>query len=130
MTTVLIVEDDLLNVRVFSKILTKRGGLDVRHTEDVEEVMAMAQTGVADIILMDISLSHSTYHGKHIDGIKITQMLKANPMSAKVPIVLCTAHGGLEEREMFLKASGADEYLTKPVVDQQQFLETILSCLL
>ena len=130
MTTVLIVEDDPLNVRVFSKILTKRGGLEVRHTEDVEEVMAIAQTGDVDIILMDISLSHSTYQGKSLDGIKITQMLKANPMSAKVPIILVTAHGVAGDREKFLETSGADEYLTKPVVDQQQFIEKILSFIL
>ncbi|MFM7323460.1 MAG: response regulator, partial [Nodosilinea sp.] len=40
MKTVLIVEDEPINARVFSKILTKRGGLAVKHTEDVEEVMA------------------------------------------------------------------------------------------
>ncbi len=45
MTTVLIVEDDPINARVFSKILTKRAGLDVKHTEDVEEVMEIAQAG-------------------------------------------------------------------------------------
>jgi len=37
MTTVLIVEDDPINFRVFAKILTKRGGLEVKGTEDVEE---------------------------------------------------------------------------------------------
>ena len=43
MKTVLIVEDDMVNARVFSKILAKRGGLSVKHTEDVDEVMAIAQ---------------------------------------------------------------------------------------
>lgn len=127
MTTVLLVEDDPINVRVFSKILTKWGGLNVRHTEDVEEVMAIAQTGTVALILMDISLAHSTYQGKLLNGIKITQMLKANPMSAKVPIILVTAEGGQDEREKFLKVSGADEYITKPIVDQQQFVDTVLS---
>ena len=42
MKTVLIVEDDLINARVFSKILTKRGGLAVKHTENVDEVMQIA----------------------------------------------------------------------------------------
>jgi CheY-like chemotaxis protein len=41
MTTVLIVEDDPINVRVFSKILTKLGGLEVRHTENVDTVIKM-----------------------------------------------------------------------------------------
>ena len=64
MKTVLIVEDDLVNARVFSKILTKRGGMAVKHTEDVEEVMTIAQNGEADVVLMDVSLAHSMYQGK------------------------------------------------------------------
>ncbi|MGB3654512.1 MAG: response regulator, partial [Rivularia sp. (in: cyanobacteria)] len=72
MKTVLIVEDDLVNARVFSKILTKRGGLNVKHTENVDEVMKIAQAKEADIILMDVSLSRSVYEGKSVDGIKIT----------------------------------------------------------
>src|SRR3569832_2767959 len=38
MTTVLVGEDELINWRVFQKILTKVGGLDANHTEDEEEV--------------------------------------------------------------------------------------------
>lgn len=129
MTTALIVEDDPTNVRVFSKILTKLGGLEVIHTENVEEVIAIAKSGIVDVILMDVSLAHSTYQGKSMDGIKITQILKANPVIAKLPIILVTAHSMPGDREEFLKASGADEYITKPVVDQQQFVEKILSFL-
>jgi len=123
------VEDDPINVRVFSKILTKRGGLEVKHTEDVEEVIAIALAGVADIILMDVSLSHSTYQGKPVDGLKITRMLKDNLTSAKVPVILVTAHAAPSDREAFLKASGADELIPKPIVDQQQFVDKILSFL-
>ena len=129
MKTVLIVEDDMINARVFSKILTKRGGLDVKHTENVEEVMQIATTGKADIILMDVSLSRSVYQGKAVDGIKITQMLKSNPQTAKLPIILVTAHVMEGDRENFLKQSGADGYISKPVVDHQQFVDQILAML-
>jgi CheY-like chemotaxis protein len=129
MKTVLIVEDDLINARVFSKILTKRGGLDVRHTENVDEVMQIAQAGEADIILMDVSLSHSIYQGKPVDGIKITQMLKADPQTANLPVILVTAHAMQGDRESFLKQSGADGYISKPVVDHQQFVDQIVALL-
>ncbi|HEY9600753.1 MAG TPA: response regulator [Allocoleopsis sp.] len=129
MTTVLLVEDDPINVRLFSTILTKRAGLEVKHTEDVEEVMAIAQAGVADIILMDVSLANSTYRGKRMDGLKITQMLKANLISAKVPVILVTAHASPSDRETFLKASGANELIPKPILDQQQFVDKVLSFL-
>ena len=125
MKKVLIVEDDLINARVFSKILTKRGGLEVKHTEDVEEVLQIAQAHEADVILMDVSLSKSVYNGKPVDGIKITQMLKADPETASVPIILVTAHAMQGDREAFLKQSGADGYISKPVVDHQEFVDKI-----
>lgn len=129
MKTVLIVEDDLINARVFSKILTKRGGLKVKHTEDVEEVLKIAQAGEADLILMDVSLAHSVYQGKSMDGIKITQMLKADPKTAKLPIILVTAHAMQGDRENFLQQSGADGYISKPVVDHDSFVEQIRALL-
>lgn len=129
MRTVLIVEDDLINARVFSKILTKRGGLTVKHTENVEEVMQIAHAHAADIILMDVSLSRSVYLGKAVDGIKITQMLKADPTTAKLPIILVTAHAMEGDRESFLKQSGADAYISKPVVDHQAFVDQIVALL-
>lgn len=129
MKTVLIVEDDLINARVFSKILTKRGGLEVKHTENVEEVIQIAQAREADIILMDVSLSRSVYQGKSVDGIKITQMLKSNPDTAYLPIILVTAHAMEGDRENFLQQSGADGYISKPVVDHQAFIDQILNLL-
>jgi two-component system cell cycle response regulator DivK len=127
MTTVLIVEDDPINLRVFSKILTKRGGLTVKDTEDVEEVMKIAQGGEIDIILMDVSLSHSVYQGEAVDGIKITQFLKADPKTAKLPIILVTAHAMEGDREHFLEKSGADGYISKPVIDHEKFVNQILN---
>lgn len=129
MKTVLIVEDDPINARVFSKILSKRGGLNVKHTEDVEEVMQIAQAGAADIILMDVSLAHSVYRGKAVDGIKITQLLKADAQTSNLPIILVTAHAMEGDRENFLKQSGADGYISKPVVDHQQFVDQIMALL-
>ena len=125
MTTVLIVEDDPINLRVFAKILTKRGGFQVKGSEDVEEVLQIARQGDADIILMDVSLSHSVYQGQAVDGIKITQLLKADPQTASLPVILVTAHAMEGDRENFLQQSGADGYISKPVVDHQEFIDKI-----
>ncbi len=126
MTTVLIVEDDPINFRVFAKILTKRAGLDVKGTEDVEEVIRIAQAKEADVILMDVSLSGSVYQGEAMDGIKITQILKSNPDTAALPVILVTAHAMEGDKENFLKQSGADAYVSKPVIDHQAFVDQIL----
>lgn len=127
MSTVLIVEDDMVNARVFSKILTKRGGLAVKHTENVEEVLNIAQKKEADVILMDVSLSHSVYQGKPVDGIEITQILKGDPKTSEIPVILVTAHAMDGDRETFLTQSGADGYISKPVVDHQKFVDDIVA---
>ncbi len=127
MTTVLIVEDDPINLRVFSKILVKRGGLQVKGTEIVEEVLQYAQSGEIAAILMDVALANSIYQGKPVDGIKITQMLKADPKTADLPIILVTAHAMEGDRENFLQQSGADGYISKPVVDHEKFIQQIVS---
>lgn len=127
MTTVLIVEDDPINFRVFSKILTKRGGLQVKGTEIVDEVLQLAQSGEIDIILMDVALANSIYQGKPVDGIEITKMLKADQKTANLPVILVTAHAMEGDRENFLKQSGADGYISKPVVDHQKFIQQIIS---
>ncbi len=126
MKTVLIVEDDMVNARVFSKILTKRGGLNVKHTENVDEVISIAEKREADVILMDVSLSHSVYKGKPVDGIEITQLLKSEPKTSGVPVILVTAHAMDGDRESFLNQSGADGYISKPVVDHQKFVDDIV----
>jgi CheY-like chemotaxis protein len=125
MTTVLIVEDDPINLRVFSKILVKRGNFEVKSTEDVEEVISLAKNKEIDVILMDVSLSHSFYEEKAVDGIKITQLLKSSAETASIPVILVTAHAMEGDRETFLQQSGADDYISKPVVDHEKFINDI-----
>ena len=76
---------------------------------------------------MDVSLANSVYEGKSVDGIKITQMLKSEPQMASLPVILVTAHGMQGDRELFLKQSGADGYISKPVVDHQEFIDQIVA---
>ena len=129
MTTILLVEDEPSNILVLSRILIKRGGLAVKHTEDVEEVMQIVLSGEADVILMDIDLRNSRYQGKAVNGIQITQMLKANPQTAKVPVILVTASTMEGDRENLLRQSGADGFIPKPIIDQQEFVDQIRAML-
>ncbi|WP_330203503.1 response regulator [Cyanobacterium sp. DS4] len=125
MRTILIVEDDPINMKVFSKILVKRGGFEVKGTENVDEVILMAKEGIPDVILMDVSLANSFYQGKAVDGIKITQILKQDSNTKHIPVILVTAHAMQGDKESFLAESGADGYISKPVVDHQDFVDRI-----
>ncbi|WP_017326672.1 response regulator [Synechococcus sp. PCC 7336] len=125
MVKVLLVEDDPLNARVFATILKKRGGFEVVQSQDVVEILEIVAGGEISAVLMDVSLSQSTYKGESVDGIRITQLLKQNPQSQSVPVILVTAHAMRGDRELFLRESGAEGYIAKPVVDQQALVQKV-----
>ncbi len=129
MTTILLVEDDPVNARVFEKVLKKRGGFTVRLSQDVEEILQLAHSQEIDGILLDVSLSQSTYRGEAVDGIRIAQLLKEDPQTKLIPIILVTAHAMRGDREAFLAQSGADGYIAKPVVDHQDMVNQVLALL-
>jgi CheY-like chemotaxis protein len=103
-------------------VLTRKGGYEVEVSEDVGEIMALAQSGSLGAIIMDISLSRTVYEGRKVDGIFITRMLKANPATAGIPVILATAHAMTGDRERFLAETGAEHYLSKPIHDPDHFL--------
>ena len=121
-TKILIVEDDPINVKFMSVVLIRKGKYEVVVSEDVPEILAIAAAGEISAIIMDISLSRSTFEGKKVDGIFITRMLKANPATAGIPVILATAHAMSGDRERFLAETGAEHYLSKPIHDPDHFL--------
>lgn len=125
MTTILLIEDDPTNSLIFYKFLTKAGGFKVKATENVDEILSLAESQAVDLVLMDISLPDSVYDGKPIDGIRITQLLKKNPKTANIPVILLTAHAMTGDRETNLKLSGADGYVTKPVLSYPKLFDYI-----
>jgi CheY-like chemotaxis protein len=126
---ILIVEDDPINVKFMQIVLTRKGGYQVAVSEDVAEIMALAESGDLGVIIMDISLSRTLYEGKKVDGIFITKMLKANPATAHIPVILATAHAMSEDRERFLAETGAEHYLSKPIHDPDHFLAEVRKAL-
>lgn len=129
MSTILLIEDDPYNVQILTLILTRRGRLQVKHTESGDEAMQLAALGEVDLILMDVSLCRSFYQGQSINGIALTQVLKQNPQTAHLPVVLVTGHAMEGDRENLLSQSGADDYIAKPIVDHQAFVDQIRALL-
>jgi two-component system cell cycle response regulator DivK len=125
MAKVLLVEDDPANARVFEKVLQQRGGFEVLHSQDVEQILQLAQAREVDVILLDVSLAQSTFRGEAVDGIRIAQLLKGDPRTSSIPILLVTAHAMRGDRETFLAQSGADGYIAKPVVDHEEMVNQV-----
>ncbi len=124
MKHVLVVEDDPQNAMLFRKILEKRGGYRVSLSEDPAEILAMVDVGV-DLVVMDVSLAHSHYEGRQVNGVDICRLIKRHPRRAHVPVMLATAHAMRGDAEKLMAESGADGYASKPIVDQVAFVEQV-----
>ncbi len=123
--TVLVVEDDPVNLRIFQKILKRRGNFNAVHSENVLEIIELTTSGAIDLVLMDVSLTNSHYDNQPVDGLWITKTLKSDPHTQDLPVILVTANAMVGDRERFLQKSGANDYISKPIVDQNQFIELI-----
>lgn len=74
---------------------------------------------------MDINLPGAFWAGKEISGADLTRLLKANPKTAHLPIILLTAYAMANEREALLAASQADDFYIKPIKDYTALIGAI-----
>jgi len=119
---VIVVEDDPHNATLFRKVLEKRLGCEVSLTESPEEILRWARAGNVNLIVLDVSLAHSKWEGRPVGGVEICQMLKNDPLTAMIPVMLATAHAMRGDAEALLAESGADDYVSKPILDHASFV--------
>lgn len=113
--TVLIVEDNELNMKLF-RDLVEATGYETVTTRNGLTVLELAREHQPDLILMDIQLPE-------ISGLDVTRQLKADSELASIPVIAVTAFAmkGDEER---IREGGCEEYMSKPI-SVPQFIETI-----
>ncbi len=126
MRRVFVLEDDPHNATLFRKLLEKRGGCEVIVSEDPAELLAEARSGRIDLALLDVSLGNSSLDGRAVNGVDVCRALRADPASAHVPVILATAHALRGDEGRLLAESGADAYVSKPIVDHQEFVRRAL----
>ncbi len=113
---ILIVEDNALVAKFFRMALERAGGFACIVTEDVPFVLAEVRAEKVDLVLLDLSLTNAEWEGQTLNGVELCRLLKQNS-PRHLPVLLATAHAMSGDRERFLKASGADGYLAKPIYD-------------
>ncbi|MCU0480896.1 MAG: response regulator [Anaerolineae bacterium] len=106
MATILVVEDNEMNLDMLSRRLSKRGH-EVLIATDGAQGVDMAQRHKPNLILMDMSLPV-------MDGWQATRLIKSDSAIKHIPIIALTAHAIAGDREKCL-AAGCDEYETKPI---------------
>ena len=113
--TVLVVEDNDLNMKLFCDLLEAHGFATMSAREGAG-VVQLAREKSPDLILMDIQLPD-------ISGLEVTQRLKADPALKHIPVIAITAFAmkGDEDR---IRAGGCEAYVSKPI-SMGRFIETI-----
>jgi two-component system cell cycle response regulator DivK len=103
-----LVVDDNDDVRRLVRKVLERAGKSVIEASDGEAALAVVETTIPDLVLMDIRLP-----GKY-DGLQATLRMKEDPRMSRVPIVALTASVLAVDREKAL-ASGCSGFIGKPI---------------
>ncbi len=108
--TILIVDDNIANLKVLSHTLTK-AGMEVVVATDGESAIEQVEYDPPHLILLDVLMSG-------IDGFETCRRLKANPLTAEIPVIFTTALTGTKEHVRGLTL-GAVDYITKPFQQEE-----------
>jgi two-component system, cell cycle response regulator DivK len=113
--TVLVVEDNELNMKLFHDLL-EANGYNIVQTRNGLEAIDLARAHHPDLILMDIQLPE-------VSGLEVTRWLKDDEDLRSIPVVAITAFAmkGDEER---IREGGCEAYISKPI-SVTMFLDTV-----
>ncbi len=103
--TVLLVEDEDQLRRLMKELLEREGYL-VAEARDGAQALDQVDRHAPDLIMLDLNLPG-------LDGYGVLAKLRAQPLTAKIPVIVLTAKGD-EDNEVRVFELGADDFLTKP----------------
>lgn len=122
--SILIVEDHPLVAKFYRMALERAGGFHCVVTENVDEMLPEVETGRVKLAILDVSLSGTEWEGRQINGVELAHLLRERA-PGKLAILLATAHAMSGDRERLLAASGADDYLEKPIYDADHLVNKV-----
>src|SRR5882757_6559041 len=103
----LLVEDSPMMRQLLTFALARVKGLRVVEVEDGVDGLRKLASARYDIILTDINMPI-------MDGLKLIQRVRTDPVHKETPIVVITTEGGSADRDRALRL-GANAYITKPI---------------
>lgn len=117
MTTsrILVVDDNLMNLELMRFVLSEND-FEVESAEHAREALEKIPVFQPDLILMDM-------HMPGMNGLELTQLIKANPATRHIVIIAFTA-SAMQGDEECMMAAGCDGYLCKPI-DVDTFSATV-----
>lgn len=116
-TPVIMVTDDSITTRTLEKNILEAAGYIVHAASDGLDAWTQLQTEPCDLLVSDVMMPR-------LDGIGLATKLRADERYKHLPIILVTSLDSATDRERGVQA-GADAYIVKSALDQDQLLDTI-----
>jgi two-component system cell cycle response regulator DivK len=113
--TILVVEDNELNMKLFHDLLEAHG-YNILQTRDGMEALKLARQHKPDLILMDIQLPE-------VSGLEVTKWIKEDDALKAIPIIAVTAFAMKGDEEK-IREGGCETYIAKPI-SVTNFLKTV-----
>jgi len=113
--TILLVEDDFMNMKLAQHVLESQGYNVVKATTG-QEALQQLKDSVPDLILMDVQLPD-------IDGMTLVRIIRAKDTTRETNILALTACAMKGDREKILK-TGCNDYISKPI-NVETFVSTV-----
>ncbi len=110
-----VVEDNLDNRLLVQAILEDQ--YEISEYETGMEVLDRLADNIPDLVLLDISLPG-------MDGTEVLRWVRSQESLRELPVIALTAHAMSGDREKYLEM-GFDEYVTKPIVDEEVLVGAI-----
>ncbi|MFC7549859.1 response regulator [Plantactinospora sp. GCM10030261] len=117
---VILVVDDDEDIARFVAFNLRLHGFDVEHAHDGQEALEMIGRRRPDLAVVDLMMPR-------MDGLELTRRLRADPMTAVLPVIMLTARGMTADKVQGL-TTGADDYLVKPF-DTAELVARVISTL-
>jgi two-component system cell cycle response regulator DivK len=113
--TVLVVEDNELNMKLFHDLLEAHG-YNILQTKDGMDALRIAREHKPDLILMDIQLPE-------VSGLEVTKWIKEDENLKSIPVIAVTAFAMKGDEEK-IRNGGCEAYIAKPI-SVTDFLDTV-----
>ena len=117
--TVLVVEDNDLNMKLFHDLLDANG-YGTLQSKTGKEALEIVKKQTPDLVLMDIQLPD-------VSGLEVTRLIKENEKTKNIPVIAITAFAMKGDEEK-IRQGGCEAYMSKPI-SVPKFLEMVRSFL-
>lgn len=115
-STTILIADDNIDDRLSLRDTLEAKGYNVIEAANTDEAYAQAKNALPDLIILDVGMPPD-------DGFTVCRRIRGNSQTSRIPILMLTCHGLVEERTTGLYA-GADDYVIKPC-DNDELLARI-----